>query len=320
MKSNLVDSGGRDTVNILICVDSGFSKELDCNLGGWAPQGLIVEGLMINAMCSLGNVLTSIRECQALMSLRSLSKPLQEVIISGGSGQQLISKDIQINSSSNNNTNNSNNNNMNNNNLNNSSNLNKNKSSDQISTSTNDYHKCPEGLPSALWSSLSEQYNSSQLRAIHAVCLPTNSTSTSNSNSNSTGSASSNSTGSSGPNSSSLSSSPTVTLLQGPPGTGKTRTILAIVAALLAGAGSMQKKAGSKVRKMELCLYNFIGIIYCRLQFYPFFLELCPLQSFLFNSFLFFYTKYCLFSSLLLYHLVLFHFLSFHFFSTHSHR
>ena len=39
-----------------------------------------------------------------------------------------------------------------------------------------------------------------------------------------------------------------MTLLQGPPGTGKTRTILAIVAALLAGGGVVKKKTGSKVK------------------------------------------------------------------------
>ena len=68
-----MDSNGRDTVNVLICVDSGSNNSEDTELGGWAPQGLIVEGLVISAICSLGNILTSIRECQALMSLRSLN-------------------------------------------------------------------------------------------------------------------------------------------------------------------------------------------------------------------------------------------------------
>ena len=264
-KGNLVDSNGRDTVNVLICVDSGSNNSEDTELGGWAPQGLIVEGLVISAICSLGNVLTSIRECQALMSLRSLNRSLQDIILFGGSSVDLNDKNVEIkdrfkisntiSSISNKNTtvikdssivplldkskandcntnndgniikstHDSNNNNNNYNNNNNNSNI--------------DGLKCPDSLPAALWATLINQYNASQLKAIHAVCLTSSTPST---------------TGG-------LAMDPSVTLLQGPPGTGKTRTILAIVAALLAGGGIVKKKTGSKVKFICLCFifYDF---------------------------------------------------------------
>lgn len=226
--SQLVDSGGRDTVNVLLCIDSGGMKVADDELGGWAPQGLIVPGLNITGVCALGNVLTSIRECQALMSLRSLSKSLQEVVLCGGSkGMQfstayatkgdvggILPDGIAAGTAP--------------------SASNTLKDSDRLS--------CPETLPTALWKALSGQYNSSQLRAIHAVCLTTTtvpSASDANKPPN--------------PPTSGSSATATVTLLQGPPGTGKTRTVLAIVAALLAGGGSAQRRTGSKV----LTSYDF---------------------------------------------------------------
>ena len=226
--SQLVDSGGRDTVNVLLCIDSGGMKVADDELGGWAPQGLIVPGLNITGVCALGNVLTSIRECQALMSLRSLSKSLQEVVLCGGSkGMQfstayatkgdvggILPDGIAAGTAP--------------------SVSNTLKDSDRLS--------CPETLPTALWKALSGQYNSSQLRAIHAVCLTTTtvpSASDANKPPN--------------PPTSGSSATATVTLLQGPPGTGKTRTVLAIVAALLAGGGSAQRRTGSKV----LTSYDF---------------------------------------------------------------
>ena len=248
-RGNLIDSNGRDTVNVLICVDSGSKDTVDSELGGWAPQGLVVEGLVISGLCSLGNVLTSIRECQALMSLRSLSKSLQEVILCGGGIVSNV-KDIENNdqnteiiernnignisnsSSSSSSSSSSNNSNdckivsLSSSLLSNKSNFNNTSNSSNSNNNNIDGLKCPQSLPSALWSALASQYNSSQLKAIHAVCLTSPTPSL---------------TGG-------LAMNPSVTLLQGPPGTGKTRTILAIAAALLAGGGSVQKKTGSKVR------------------------------------------------------------------------
>lgn len=221
-KSHLVDSNGRDTVNVLICIDSGCGATDDNSLGGWAPQGLIVPGLVITGICALGNVLTSIRECQALMSLRSLSKSLQEVVLCGGSkGMQYSagSGSVAVTGGSD------------------SNGLPHRANSAFSNTVVKNTTKlsCPETLPSALWTTLCSQYNSSQLRAIHAVCLTTPSSSESGRPPTSSSSSAS-------------SSAATVTLLQGPPGTGKTRTVLAVVAALLAGGGSAKARTGSKVR------------------------------------------------------------------------
>ena len=247
-KGNLVDSNGRDTVNVLICVDSGSNNSEDTELGGWAPQGLIVEGLVISAICSLGNVLTSIRECQALMSLRSLNRSLQDIILFGGNSGEQNDKNVELKdrfkissaTSSNNNNNKSttftndctttsllNKTKLNDcNNSNDSNMILKSNNNSNNNMSNIDELKCPETLPTALWATLINQYNASQLKAIHAVCLTTSTPST---------------TGG-------LPMDPSVTLLQGPPGTGKTRTILAIVAALLAGGGVVKKKTGSKVK------------------------------------------------------------------------
>ena len=238
-KGHLVDAGGRDTVNVLLCIDSGCGvRDGDSNLGGWAPQGLIVPGLIITGVCALGNVLTSIRECQALMSLRSLSKSLQEVVLCGGvkgmqysaahcridkGGISLAKKGLVTNSFP----------------------------GVKIPSMSGNFEagpeydpmdvllKCPDTLPLALWKALSSQYNTSQLRAIHAVCLTTPGSLSST--------AATDGTINKVPAASASSSNATVTLLQGPPGTGKTRTILAIVAALLAGGGSAQRRTGSKV-------------------------------------------------------------------------
>lgn len=110
------------------------------------------------------------------------------------------------------------------------------------SSSNNDKQalKCPSSLPPALWCALEKQYNSSQLRAIHAVCFTQPSSCSSSSHS-----VAGNKNGST---SLAESTNNPVMLLQGPPGTGKTRTVLAIVAALLAGGGSERRNIGSKVR------------------------------------------------------------------------
>jgi hypothetical protein len=165
--------------------------------------------ISLTAVYSLGNVLTSIRECQALMSLRSLNKALQDVIIGDRDEGGVVSSSSSSSSSS--------------------------------STAINNLEplQCPSSLPLALWAALEKEYNSSQLRAIHAVCFthsPSPPSSSSANLSNRKGSISS----------AEALNNP-VTLLQGPPGTGKTRTILAIVAALLAGGGN-EKRVGTKVQ------------------------------------------------------------------------
>jgi AAA domain len=244
--SQLVDSGGRDTVNVLLCIDSGGMKVADDELGGWAPQGLIVPGLNITGVCALGNVLTSIRECQALMSLRSLSKSLQEVVLCGGSKGMQFSTAYGSKGDV-------------------GGTLQDGIAASTISSASNtltdpDRLSCPETLPTALWKALSGQYNSSQLRAIHAVCLTTSTVPTASDPNKPTNLL----TGGS-------SATATVTLLQGPPGTGKTRTVLAIVAALLAGGGSAQRRTGSKVRTCFHFLFTSNGV---RLLLYQFFSQI----------------------------------------------
>lgn len=78
---------------------------------------------------------------------------------------------------------------------------------------------CPITVPAPLWTTLCQLYNPPQLRAIAAVCLsPPPDLTISNMT----------------PIPVSVAESP-ITLLQGPPGTGKTRTIIAMVAVILAG-------------------------------------------------------------------------------------
>ena len=77
----------RDMLNLLVCVDHGTAEgsgapgSKDGDVGGWVQQGVITVGLKVH-MVALGNVLTSMREAQALASLRVLNRPLQQVIIS----------------------------------------------------------------------------------------------------------------------------------------------------------------------------------------------------------------------------------------------
>ena len=82
---------------------------------------------------------------------------------------------------------------------------------------------CPDSLPPAMWNAFQGAYNPQQLRAIAAVCDTSPS-----------------------PSSADLVDPPKISLLQGPPGTGKTRTILAVVGALLAGGGTVQVTPPSK--------------------------------------------------------------------------
>ena len=128
----------------------------------------------------------------------------------------------------------------------------------------------PSNVPGALWATLKQHYNSSQLNAIKAVCVLGNGGSGVHAVSGSQGG---NQEGKSSGTDTSIPSISTsehgrnrsysneygcntsgvpatvhlpITLLQGPPGTGKTKVILGIISVLLAGSLE-KKKAGKKI-------------------------------------------------------------------------
>ena len=209
---------GRDLVNVLVCVDHGTpggapSSGRDGDIGGWVQQGVMTVGQRFH-LVALGNVMTSMRECQALLSLKALNRPLQRVIVRGGAaaggggegaaaaaaaasvGPSLPASSAALAAAP----------------------------LSQLRPEVSPFSppppppkpSCPDSLPPPLWEALKANYNPSQLRAIRAVCHG---------------------------------ESPeeaVFSLLQGPPGTGKTRTILAIIAALLAG-GAAKPRSSTKV-------------------------------------------------------------------------
>ena len=240
----------------------------ESKLGGWASQGMLIPGRMFS-LAAIGNVMTSIREVQALMSLRSVSKPLQELILRGGI--DLITNDSPpSNQQQPGNTHSSN-------------------------ASSSSICHCPDSLPTDLWRAFEASYNPQQLRAIASVCDTTpytyatrprtdSSAGVSGGSNSSSSSSSGGGAGSSaGEQANSLLDPPKITLLQGPPGniapripfqhiprshthshllctspiypglgTGKTRTILAVVGALLAGGGTVQKRSSKIITGASL--------------------------------------------------------------------
>jgi hypothetical protein len=138
--------GDLTTANILICVDSGESLD-DPNIGGWANQGAVHSGVTFS-MAIIGNVMTYIRECQALMSLKLLNSTLREAVLrppssalSNSSSRSVAAigttnqEEPLLNSSSESNTN-----------------------------------RGPPNVSPRLWAALSADYNESQLKAIRTVC------------------------------------------------------------------------------------------------------------------------------------------------------
>jgi hypothetical protein len=139
--------GDLTTANILICVDSGESLD-DPNIGGWANQGAVHSGVTFS-MAIIGNVMTYIRECQALMSLKLLNSTLREAVLRPPSALNGLStrsiaaattanqEEPLVNSSSENNAN---------------------------------PNRGPANVSPKLWAALSADYNESQLKAIRTVC------------------------------------------------------------------------------------------------------------------------------------------------------
>jgi hypothetical protein len=171
-------------------------------------------------LATTGNVMTYIRECQALMSLKLINRSLQNMVLTGAFTPGSIAVAAEPAQSS----------------------------TESVLGSP---HKavlsprklvlqqpvhCPENIPMPLWLALSRQYNDSQLRAICMVSRRFQEKLFREANGSSSNSSSSTSTVES-----------SLSLLQGPPGTGKTRTILGIVSVFLAGALNLTAQGTTRI-------------------------------------------------------------------------
>jgi hypothetical protein len=76
-------------MNIMVCIDggdgisessTGKSQDYDLTRSGWAAAGMIFPGVHVS-LATLGNAMTYIRECQALLSLRMLNSRLRSAIL-----------------------------------------------------------------------------------------------------------------------------------------------------------------------------------------------------------------------------------------------
>lgn len=207
------DADGREVMNILVTMDTsgasagavtldvgspsavalrnaGRAKGRDA--GGWAGPGQIRAGTILS-VCALGSMMTSIRECQALMSFREVNPAFHRVILSAQSG------------------------------------------GDGPADGRGAGGGRPVTMPQKLWERLCSDHNPSQLRAIRSICYGEN------------GATSLSQPASAGNGAGAAPAGGSFSLLQGPPGTGKTRTILALVAAILAGATDKPVKKSTRI-------------------------------------------------------------------------
>lgn len=130
------------TANIMFCIDCGgllvpsstsaFSSSNSSNsTGGWAAPGTIFAGVSFS-MAVLGNVMTYIRECQALLSLRLINNSLRTAV--------LRSAEVATSSAG------------------------------AAAVDKMDIGRPPVHIPLKLWQALVREYNPSQLRALSFVC------------------------------------------------------------------------------------------------------------------------------------------------------
>lgn len=79
---------GSEFMNIMITMDDSkddhFNRPTMRPLGGWGEPGMIATGIKCT-FSVIGNALTFIRECQSMLSLRHVSKQLQQLIYYGKS-------------------------------------------------------------------------------------------------------------------------------------------------------------------------------------------------------------------------------------------
>lgn len=218
------------TANVMVCMDGGdavggASSAIDSRQSGWAVPGSVFPGVCFS-MAVLGNVLTYIRECQALLSLRLLQPTLRHAVLKAPAIPTQHSSSYHGSS-----TNGPS-----------SSEFDLSKKTEMTSgestvigarlptyqpPAAQDYldsvHQPPAHVPAPLWRALTREYNASQLLALHRLCRRDHPVSTS----------------------SLLDESrlwSPIHLLQGPPGTGKTKTILGIVSVLMSGALQISPK------------------------------------------------------------------------------
>ena len=213
-------------ISILICVDQTGAATAGAagSGGGWAPQGAVRAGVRLQ-LAVVGNVMTAIRECQALMALRALHPAVQRILLQPATSTFTAAS-----------------------------------ASGSMRAHIQDKPSCcpaaehgeedsmalqeeapeggaaaalrPAGVPQGLWAQLAATYNSSQLRALAAVCG-----------------------GGGGGGGGDVDiegglraeTGSRITLLQGPPGTGKTRTILGVLSVFLAG-GALPPDASAATR------------------------------------------------------------------------
>jgi hypothetical protein len=116
------------TANLLICVDGGDLASREA-IGGWASPGTIHPGVVFK-IALLGNVMTYMRECQALMSLKLLNPSLRDAVLN----QEGKNKICYV--------------------------------TDTLSPDDSG----PFNVPSRLWKALKTDHNESQLRALQMVC------------------------------------------------------------------------------------------------------------------------------------------------------
>lgn len=260
-------------VNILVCVDQSDGLGGAADIGGWATQGSIVPGvgfsmtaigksicatfvhpvlsvyIVILTVLLIGNVMTYIRECQALMSLKLINKSLQNMVLTGSFSPNYTAAlraataapagtaDSNTNSSGYASSTSSNQGRGRSTSMSSdsdggiaSSNRLKSDKADRVLSPRRALMEqpinCPENVPMPLWLALRRQYNESQLRAICMVSRRFQEKEYHTGQSTTEAS---------------------LSLLQGPPGTGKTRTILGIVSVFLAGALNLTAQGTTRI-------------------------------------------------------------------------
>jgi len=199
------------TVQLLVCVDTASEPSgAETNThpsttlppkepSGWIdpPSMPLCQGTILQ-LAVIGNVVTSLRESQAISSLASLRPALRELILCPPGKSYTEYNSIKS----------------------------------QIPTVVKSFGKykttCPSGVSSKLWSALCLRYNKSQLQAMTSVVEEPRAIYEKYAN----GSAASEKTSSADGQANVIHPYPLL-LLQGPPGTGKTSTIMGIISILL---------------------------------------------------------------------------------------
>ncbi len=73
----------RDVLGSPAAIALHSSSSTGGDIGGWVPPEVLDSGTIFS-VCSLGNMMTSVRECQGLASMRDVHPALQAVVLGGG--------------------------------------------------------------------------------------------------------------------------------------------------------------------------------------------------------------------------------------------